>query len=109
AVSYKTGALARNTRAAVQKIGKLGNAAIRDEGPRVVVRAQRRRSRNGRASDHAGPEVQASQHVVEQSGIAAAARRIERIEKAVLEYIHPIERHTSRVLCAFSPYIGYEE
>ena len=52
AVSHETAALIRNTRVAVQVIRKLTDAAIGDKCPSIVVRTQRRGTRDCRAIDY---------------------------------------------------------
>src|SRR5215831_171633 len=87
--------------AAIQEVSKLTDISIGDEGSRVRVRPQRCRSRNSRAVNSSVPEIQAPQHVVEQLSVASCARRIEGIEKSVVQNVNCIESFTIPELRGF--------
>src|SRR5438093_4467978 len=75
----QTAAFSGDAGAAIQKVRKLADIAVGDKGSGVGVRAQRGRSRDGRAVNRSRSEIQAMQHVVEQLSIASSARRIDGI------------------------------
>src|SRR5438128_9872544 len=106
AVSDKAAALARDIRTAVQKVGQLGDTAVRDKGSSVRIRAQRCGPGDGGAVDRARAQIQASEHVVEQFRTAAGSRGVERLEKTLVEHIHRVQLNSSPKPRSFGTDVG---